>query len=133
MLAIAGCSAAPKALPSDASPEQVARRYFELLGAGDDDGARSLVWKPGRFDDTVRDGSLKGLTDLEVDPSREDTATGRPPEYLELATLRLLVVRYQRHTTAVTGEPPGQDLRFVLLGQEQPGGRWLVIETGTGP
>jgi hypothetical protein len=81
----------------------------------------------------VPDRSLRGLTRLEVDRSREDTAASRPPAYLELAALRMLVVRYERHKTSSIGEPPGQDMRFVLLGQERPGGPWLVIETGTGP
>jgi hypothetical protein len=76
---------------------------------------------------------LRGLTDLKVERSREDTVAGRPVVYLELAALRMLVVRYERHKTAVTGEPPGQDMRFVLLGQETQGGPWLVVESGTGP
>jgi hypothetical protein len=133
ILVLVGCSAAPDALPPDATPEEVARRYFELRAAGDDDAARSLMWRPARFDDAVPDRSLKGLSDLEVDPSREDTVAGRPVEYLELAEIRLAVVRYRRHRRSVTGEPPGRDTRFVLLGQERVGGRWLVLETGTGP
>ena len=133
LVLLAGCAAPPAPLAPDASPEQVARRYFELQAAGREEPARSLVWRPSRFDGAVTDRSLRGLTDLRVEPSREDTVAGRPVIYLELAALRMLVVRYERHKTSVTGEPPGQDLRFVLLGQETPGAPWLVVETGTGP
>ena len=130
---LTGCAPAPEPLAPDASPEQVARRYYESQAAGHNEAARSLMWRPGRFDGVVPDRSLRGLTGLEVDRSREDTVAGRPSEYLELAALRMLVVRYRRHRTSVTGEPPGQDMRFVLLGQERPGSPWLVVETGTGP
>jgi hypothetical protein len=91
------------------------------------------MWKPTRFDGVVPDRSLRGLTDLKVDPSREDGAARRPPAYSELAALRLLSVHYRRHSTSAIGEPPRQDMRFVLLGQERAGGRWLVVEIGTGP
>jgi hypothetical protein len=130
---LAGCAAAPTPLSVSASPEEVARRYYELLAAGDDASARSLTWRPARFDGVVPDRSLRGLTDLQVDRSREDTVAGRPVEYLELAELRMLVVRYARHKGSVTGDPPGHDMRFVLLGRQQRDGRWLVVETGTGP
>jgi hypothetical protein len=131
---LAGCSAKQPAEPApDRTPEQVARSYYELLAAGREEDARSLMWRPDRFSEVVADRSLRGLTELEVDRSREDTAAGRPPEYLELATLRMLVVRYKRHRVSSIGEPAGQDMRFVLVGQEVPGGPWLVVETGTGP
>lgn len=133
LVLLAGCAAPPDALAPDASPEQVARRYYELQAAGNEDAARALMWRPARFDSSVADKSLRGLTGLEVGRSREDTAAARPPVYLELAALRMLVVRYERHKTSVTGEPPGQDMRFVLLGRETPEGPWLVVETGTGP
>lgn len=133
MVMLVGCAADPAPLAPNASPEQVARRYYELRAAGHEDSARSLMWRPKRFDGAVPDRSLRGLSELEVDRSREDTVAGRPIEYLELSTVRMLVVRYRRHWASVTGEPPGRDMRFVLLGQERPGGSWLVVETGTGP
>lgn len=132
-LMLAGCTARSAPVSATASPEDVARRYYELLAAGDDSSARSLVWRPGRFDGAVRDRSLRGLTELVVEPSREDGVAGRPVEYLELAELRMLVVRYERHKRSAPGDAPGEDIRFVLLGRDQPGGRWLVVETGTGP
>lgn len=128
-----GCAAPPAALAPDASPEQVARRYYELHAAGREGAASSLTWRPTRFDTAVADTSLRGLTDLRVGHSREDTAVGRPSVYRELAALRMLVVRYEPRRTSVNGAPPRHEMRFVLLGQERPGGPWLVVETGTGP
>ncbi len=131
-LTAAAC-ARPPDLPADASAERVAQRYFELLAAGDDRAARQLVWRPERFDRAVKDSGLRGLTDLEVGESWEDTAAHRPPEYRALSQIRELRVEYVRHRTDSVGTPPGNDGRFVLLGRETEDGPWLVIEIGTGP
>lgn len=131
-LVLAACSE-PLGVPKDASPELVARRYFEFRAAGQDDRARQLMWRPQRFDGAVPESGYAGLTDLAVGASQEDTAAHRPEEYRVLSEIRLLRVHYVRHRTDSVGSPPGRDGRFVLLGREAEDGAWLVIEIGTGP
>lgn len=133
LLAVAGCAAPPAPLAPDAPPEQVAGRYFELRAAGDEDGARRLMWRPERFDRAVPDGSFRGLTDLTVGQSREDSAAHRPAEYRAFAHIRLLRAEYVRHRRDSVGTPPGRDGRFVLLGRENADAPWLILEIGTGP
>lgn len=132
--ALSGCiqPATPAGLPADAPPELVAQRYFELRANGDEQSARALMWRPERFDG-LRDGGLKGLTGLRVEPSEEDTAAYRPDEYRILAEIRLMWVEYVRHRKDDVGNPPGPDGRYVLVGRETEGGPWLIVEIGTGP
>ena len=132
ILGCGGCSAPPP-LPQNATPEAVARRYFELLADGHDRAARELIWRPHRYDGVVPETGYRGLTGLRVGASRPDTATNRPDEYRDLAELRLLRAEYVRHRTDSVGSAPGADGRFVLLGREGPDAPWLVIEVGTGP
>lgn len=115
------------------SPETTARGYLEYRIAGEDESARTLMWRPERFDTAQSDDSLRGATELEVGASWKDSAEHRPDEYRVLAEIRELEARYTTSRRDSVGTPPGRQMRFILLGREYADGPWFVLETGTGP
>ena len=134
--ALASCGGTPSSVtPASASPEDVARRYVELLSSGDVQKARALVWRPERFGDPTTFGdAFEGATDLRVSASAPDSAAaGGPPEYAELEELRELAVDLITTRRDAAGNPPGERRVFVLLGRETLGGPWRVVDLGTGP
>lgn len=131
-----GCATAPvraDLVAVDATPEEVALSYFELAADGDDEAAKALMWRPERFEGATRGDSFRGITNIAVGESWEDTATGRPDEYSELAEIRELTVEFTTHRRSEVGEPPGDMLRFVVIGRDTEDGPWWIVELGTGP
>jgi len=120
------------ALAPDATPEQVAERYFLAQAAGDARVARTLGWKdPKRsYPDFSRlSPELRGLRGLTVGSSEPvDEEPGA-----SFTEARQLVVEYERIHAGENGEPAGRDGRFVRLSRVRDSGRWIVVSLGTGP
>jgi hypothetical protein len=124
--------ARPPALPRNASPEMVARTYFELDAAGRSSAARHFVYHSGLVQ--AADGTgYGGATFLSATKAWAIGKGGLPSEYDALFSLCELSVNYHTSRTNAIRNPPGDYVAFVELGRVTPSSPWLVLETGTGP
>ena len=125
--------ARPPELPTSASPRTVARTFFELSAARRSLAARHFVWRPGRLGAPGGD-AYGGVTLLTVDKGRAIRHHGGlPSEYLALADLWELEVTYRTSHDDAIGNPPGEYVRFVMLGRENASSPWRLVGVGTGP
>lgn len=123
--------ATPPALPRSASPETVARTYFELDAAGRFWAATHYVSRSGRPD--IPDGrGFGGCRILRVGKALPDSKQGYGSWYNSFVQLRDVWIDYHRTRTDEVGNPPGDYSAVVDLGRKTPGGPWRVLYIGDG-
>jgi hypothetical protein len=124
--------ARPPDLPATASPETVARTYFELDAAGRFLAATHFVWHAGRSEAPHGQG-YGGARITSIDNAVPIPNEGYGSRYDSLAQLCGVTVNYHSKANGVTdppGDSPGDYCAFALLGREAPTSPWRLLEFG---
>ena len=123
--------ATPPALPQDASPDTVARTYFELDAAGRSWAAVHYVSHSGRPD--IPNGrGYGGCRIVRVRKAFPDSKQGYGSWYDSFVQLCDVTINYHRTRSDEAGNPPGDYSVVVDLGRKTPGGPWRVLYIGEG-
>ena len=121
----------PPALPQSASPETVARTYFELDAAGRSWAAMHYASHSGRPD--IPNGrGYGGCRIIRVSKVSPDSKQGYGSWYNSFVQLCDVTIDYHRARSDEAGNPPGDYSVVVDLGRRTPGGAWRVLYIGGG-
>jgi hypothetical protein len=124
--------ATPPALPRDASPETVARTYFELDASGRSIAATRLVSDSGCPD--IPDGrGYGGCRIIRVSKAWTESREGYASWTDPFVQLCMVTVDYHRTRADEAGNPPGDYSATVDLGRKAPSDPWRVLSVGDSP
>jgi len=120
----------PPALSANASPETVARTYFQLDAAGRFWAAKHLVSRSGRPD--IPDGrGYGGSRIIRVGKASPDSKAAYGAWYDAFTQICVVTIDYRRTRADDAGDPPGDYSVAVDLGRKTPHGPWRVLYVGS--